>query len=141
MDEGAASTPPPPEVFEGVGDQWDVYRAMRDRIGGDGANWTVYNPITNALWLRYLVGRLLRATPTLRKPYSRREGSKNIKTAAATKAYAAKKRVEAAWTMLTSVDVALTSALSQRPTRGQMTRDLSSARTIMAWGREQGWVL
>jgi len=39
-------TPLPNELYEGIGKQWDVYRAMRDRIGDD---WEGFHPITNAL--------------------------------------------------------------------------------------------
>jgi hypothetical protein len=36
----------PPEVYEGKGDQWDVYRSMRDVIGDD---WAGFHPETNVL--------------------------------------------------------------------------------------------
>lgn len=43
-------TPLPDEVYEGVGAQWDVYRAMRDRLGND---WEGFHPITNVMVSRY----------------------------------------------------------------------------------------
>lgn len=144
MEDGTASTPPPDEVFEGEGNQWDVYRAMRRRVQDAESSWTDFHPITNALWLQYLAGRLLRSTRSLRKPYARRAGgTSTVKTAAAVKARAAKTRAEAAWAVLTCVDMAFSSmlALSKRPTRGQPVRELGSARDVMAWGRDQGWVL
>lgn len=36
----------PEEVYDGVGDQWDVYRAVRDVVDGD---WDNYHPITNVM--------------------------------------------------------------------------------------------
>ena len=36
----------PPEVYEGKGDQWDVYRSMKDQIAGD---WAGFHPETNVL--------------------------------------------------------------------------------------------
>jgi serine/threonine-protein kinase haspin len=36
----------PQEVFEGAGDQWDVYRAMRNKVQGD---WKGYHPSTNVM--------------------------------------------------------------------------------------------
>ena len=34
------------EVFEGVGEQWDVYRAMREAMADD---WSDYHPISNVM--------------------------------------------------------------------------------------------
>jgi len=36
----------PDDVCEGVGEQWDVYRQMRDIIKGE---WEDYHPITNVM--------------------------------------------------------------------------------------------
>jgi serine/threonine protein kinase len=36
----------PAEVYEGKGDQWDVYRSMRDQIAGD---WAGFHPETDVL--------------------------------------------------------------------------------------------
>jgi hypothetical protein len=49
----------PAEVYEGRGDQWDVYRSMRDEIAGD---WAGFHPETNvlvrlALFLRCLADK------------------------------------------------------------------------------------
>jgi hypothetical protein len=46
---GSASvfTPLPEEVFEGKGDQWDVYRSMRAIIGVGDGGWEAYEPRTN----------------------------------------------------------------------------------------------
>jgi serine/threonine-protein kinase haspin len=34
------------EIFAGVGDQWDVYRSMREIAKDD---WETYHPVTNVL--------------------------------------------------------------------------------------------
>jgi hypothetical protein len=49
----------PAEVYEGKGDQWDVYRSMRDQIAGD---WAGFYPETNVLvcltlFLKYLADK------------------------------------------------------------------------------------
>lgn len=36
----------PPEVYEGKGDQWDVYRSIRDLVKDD---WAAFHPRTNVL--------------------------------------------------------------------------------------------
>ncbi|PWN51992.1 hypothetical protein IE53DRAFT_378522 [Violaceomyces palustris] len=45
------------EIFEGEGDfQFDVYRSMRDLTKGD---WDSFFPLTNLMWLQYLIRKLL----------------------------------------------------------------------------------
>ncbi|KAJ6628927.1 hypothetical protein B0H10DRAFT_1989870 [Mycena sp. CBHHK59/15] len=52
-------TPFEEEIFMGEGDyQFDIYRFMRAL---NGNNWEAFNPLTNAMWLHYLTGKLLRA--------------------------------------------------------------------------------
>ena len=36
----------PPDLYEGVGDQWDVYRLMRDHTDDE---WTEFYPSTNII--------------------------------------------------------------------------------------------
>ncbi|KAF7301926.1 Other/Haspin protein kinase [Mycena indigotica] len=62
-------TPFEEEIFEGEGDyQFDIYRYMRDH---NGDNWEAFSPLTNSLWLHYLVVKLLKSkglrAPTRRK--------------------------------------------------------------------------
>lgn len=48
------------EIFEGdTSVQHNVYRDMRDVIGDSG--WAATRPITNAMWLSYLLGKLMNA--------------------------------------------------------------------------------
>ncbi|KAF9054958.1 hypothetical protein BDZ89DRAFT_975088 [Hymenopellis radicata] len=51
-------TPFEEEVFEGEGDyQFDIYRMMRDQNGGD---WESFKPLSNVMWLHYLLVKLLK---------------------------------------------------------------------------------
>ncbi|KAJ7068563.1 other/Haspin protein kinase [Mycena amicta] len=62
-------TPFEEEIFEGEGDyQFDIYRYMRDHNGDD---WEAFSPLTNALWLHYLVIKLLKSKG-LRAPVRRK---------------------------------------------------------------------
>jgi len=48
-----------PEIFEGEGDyQYDVYRMMKAHNGNE---WGSFNPLTNVMWLHYLLLKLLHA--------------------------------------------------------------------------------
>ncbi|BEJ14016.1 hypothetical protein CspHIS471_0311900 [Cutaneotrichosporon sp. HIS471] len=134
-DQGAVYSALPEEVYEGVGNQWDVYREQRDAVEGAGA-WESFHPSTNVLWLHYLVGHLLHSTPTLRKPYARRGRRTAPKTPAQVRTELVRTRAEDAWAMLQDVDEALS-----KPSRERKATDFSSAQKVMAWGREQGWVL
>ncbi|KAH9482546.1 Serine/threonine-protein kinase haspin-like protein hrk1 [Psilocybe cubensis] len=50
-------TPFDDEVFLGEGDyQFDVYRMMKELTGG---SWNKYHPVTNVLWLHYLLNKLI----------------------------------------------------------------------------------
>ena len=59
----------PAEVYEGKGDQWDVYRSMRDQIAGD---WAGFHPETNVLvrLIVLLMGLADKTVATLHRPIS-----------------------------------------------------------------------
>lgn len=58
-------TPFDEEVFEGEGDyQFDIYRLMRKHNGG---RWADFRPLTNVMWLHYLLIKLLKSK-NLRPP-------------------------------------------------------------------------
>jgi hypothetical protein len=62
-------TPIPEDVFSGVGDQWDVYRAIRDLVDDESdGDWAGHLPRTNLMWLRHLARILLYSTRTLKRP-------------------------------------------------------------------------
>ncbi|KAK0190807.1 hypothetical protein F5146DRAFT_569379 [Armillaria mellea] len=51
-------TPFDKEIFQGGGDyQFDIYRMMRDQNNG---KWEPFLPLTNVMWLHYLLVKLLR---------------------------------------------------------------------------------
>ncbi|KAI9467153.1 hypothetical protein BJY52DRAFT_1236715 [Lactarius psammicola] len=51
-------TPFDEEIFEGEGDyQFDIYRLMRKHNGG---RWADFRPLTNVMWLHYLLFKLLK---------------------------------------------------------------------------------
>lgn len=150
---GAVFTHLPKEVYEGVGDQWDVYRAMRDTLTNDASTstssdpWTGFHPATNVMWLHYLAKRLLRSTPSLRKPYARRGSTATAaapRNSAAAKKEVIRARAEAAWGMLCIVENTLAMGLapnsSSRGSRAKSKVELGSAAAVMEWGREQEWV-
>ncbi|KAJ7584259.1 hypothetical protein C8J56DRAFT_1089780 [Mycena floridula] len=58
-------------IFTGEGDyQFDIYRMMKAHIGG---KWEQFHPLTNVMWLHYLVKKLLRSK-RLRAPAAPRKG-------------------------------------------------------------------
>jgi len=58
-------TPFDEEVFEGEGDyQFDIYRLMRKHNGG---SWADFRPLSNVMWLHYLLIKLLKSK-NLRPP-------------------------------------------------------------------------
>ncbi|KAK7060395.1 hypothetical protein VNI00_001160 [Paramarasmius palmivorus] len=64
-------TPFDDEVFEGEGDyQFDIYRMMRDQHLGQ---WGSFNPLTNVMWLHYLLVKLLQSK-RLKPPAAPRKG-------------------------------------------------------------------
>ncbi|GMK53746.1 hypothetical protein CspeluHIS016_0103320 [Cutaneotrichosporon spelunceum] len=134
-DQGAVYSTLPEEVYEGVGDQWDVYREQRDVVEAAGT-WESFHPSTNVLWLHYLVGHLIHSTPTLRKPYARRGRRVAPKTPAQVRTELVRTRAEDAWAMLQEVLKALS-----KPSHDSKALDFSSAQNVMTWGRQQGWVL
>ncbi|TXT15882.1 hypothetical protein VHUM_00385 [Vanrija humicola] len=144
---GPTSTPLPVEVYEGVGDQWDVYRAMRERIESvnpEPEAWTAFHPITNVLWLHYLVRRLLRSTPSLRKPREvKRSASSAPKKGAVAEKEIIRARSEAAWHMLVAVEAALRLALAQddrAPRASRKVQEFASAEEFVMWGKQKGWI-
>jgi len=52
-------TPLEPEVFEGEGDyQFDIYRMMKEH---NSDSWIEYRPLTNVMWLHYILNKLLKS--------------------------------------------------------------------------------
>ncbi|KAI9634839.1 uncharacterized protein MKK02DRAFT_37715 [Dioszegia hungarica] len=138
-------TPVPDDVLEGEGEQWDVYRAIDKRIQGD---WEGYHPISNLMWLQYILNLLLLRIPSLKRPKTKfpppaartRTTARVIVSARARpKAVNAdQERSEAAYQQLSGAKEAVNSALSTRgrkPVAGKM----GSASDLMGWARGRGW--
>ncbi|EIW67554.1 hypothetical protein TREMEDRAFT_64143 [Tremella mesenterica DSM 1558] len=126
----------PEEVYEGVGDQWNVYRNMREVVRD---RWEGFHSITNVMWLHYILKYMLHRIPSLRKPslpgplrpVRRGTGTRSrIKpdppTEAALEAYA----------MLCKIDEAMKNSLVGK--KGRV--DFESAGEVVDWGRAMGWV-
>lgn len=61
----------PEDVYDGVGEQWDVYRRTRSHVEEiGGGDWSRFYPLTNVMWLHHLLRILLFSTPSLCKPKS-----------------------------------------------------------------------
>ena len=130
----------PPEVYEGKGDQWDVYRSMRDQIAGD---WAGFHPETNVLvsvfpsslvvelirqWLHYIVRYLLNRTTSLRRPRQIRP-TRRTRTNASRKSDITEPGVMEAYEGLKEVDECL-----------KKSDIMGSAGDVLAFGRSRGWV-
>lgn len=133
----------PEEVYEGKGAQWDLYRAMRSRIGD---NWDGFHAITNLMWLRYILQYML-VSKSLRKPRALKS------TIAPRLARGAKPkpdtvRSEKAWSMLQKVEEIMeyslnfdmTSATSNRNHKNEALKPLTSARDLVNWGKNEKWI-
>ncbi|KIR80431.1 HASPIN protein kinase [Cryptococcus gattii EJB2] len=133
----------PEEVYEGKGAQWDLYRAMRSRIGDD---WDGFHAITNVMWLRYILQYML-GSKSLRKP-------RTLKYTLATRSARGVKpksdtiRSEQAWAMLQKVEEMIEYSLtfdirgarSNRNHKNDKLKPFTSARDLVNWGKEEGWI-
>ncbi|WVQ84372.1 hypothetical protein IAT38_006524 [Cryptococcus sp. DSM 104549] len=154
----------PEEVYEGKGVQWDCYRAMRDRVEAEEGEkgWERFHPVTNVLWLQYIL-RYIFDSKSLRKSASRRTPASS--TSGSSRARKPKPDLiqsERAFTMLQQVDKALAWSL-EAPTSGRRAglrgasaggageegvggvvegldgEKLASAGDVVRWGKKMGW--
>ncbi|WWD18745.1 hypothetical protein CI109_103199 [Kwoniella shandongensis] len=133
----------PEEVYEGKGAQWDLYRAMRDRIEG---KWEVFHPITNVMWLHYIV-RYMLDSKSIRKPRPPQASSRRSRTKA-TIVYEQNDRahqmlLQAEKVLSWSVDFDMGGAgkRTRRGLRGEPEGEkLGHAQEILEWGKKEGWV-
>ncbi|WVN89898.1 uncharacterized protein L203_105128 [Cryptococcus depauperatus CBS 7841] len=133
----------PEEVFQGKGAQWDIYRAMRDKIEGD---WQGFHPITNVMWLHYILRYMLH-NKSMRKPKATRTQSHR-----STKFKVDDISTEKAYNMLQLVDKVLTRSVGfgvrRAGLRNTNSRDdtglyakLESAQAVVEWGQREGWIV
>ncbi|WVQ73312.1 hypothetical protein IAR50_002880 [Cryptococcus sp. DSM 104548] len=141
-------SPLPEELFEGKGKQWDVYRSMRNRMGGE---WEGFHAVTNVLWLQYILQYIL-TSKSLRKPRAAPAPSTKVRKA---RAPALEKVAnEEAYEMLQQVSKVLAWSLEgarRQGRRGAGTGEneegigavekMSDAVGVVTWGRENGWIV
>ncbi|WVW84978.1 hypothetical protein I302_107014 [Kwoniella bestiolae CBS 10118] len=129
----------PKEVYEGKGAQWDLYRLMRDKVDGEGSDegWEGFNPITNVMWLHYILTYML-STKLPRQPRQpNRRSKKSIMTY---------EHEEKAMLVLNQAEKILAFSIDRgrKGLRGQVeyTEEdrLKSAGDVLKWGVQQGWV-
>ncbi|WRT68046.1 uncharacterized protein IL334_005021 [Kwoniella shivajii] len=128
----------PEEVYEGKGLQWDLYRSMRDKLL-IGNSWDGFNPITNVMWLHYIIRYML---TKLRPPKS-----PNRRSSRATAMY---QQEEKAYLMLGQVEKVLGWSVDydgigkRRGLRGDVKvvfeKKLISVQEVFTWGQQQGWI-
>ncbi|KAF9651097.1 hypothetical protein BDM02DRAFT_3139766 [Thelephora ganbajun] len=144
-----------PEVFEGEGDyQFDIYRMMRDHNSG---SWKEYRPLTNVMWLHYLLRKLI-SSKGLRAPAPRKTATSNSspkkksRIASATRGFSEQRCYECllemefllgAW--LESVKPARSKRTKKGGTRlsaavGEEVRPFRSAGDVLEYGVERSWV-
>ncbi|KAI0751003.1 hypothetical protein C8Q80DRAFT_1154949 [Daedaleopsis nitida] len=148
-DDGAGAsvhwTPFDEETFEGEGDyQFDVYRMMRTH---NGDAWEDFRPLTNVMWLHYLVLKLLQSK-RLRPPAVAR---KSAVTRAASgfserECYECLKEVEAvlAQSMARAKTAKRGRKNAQTAAKAGKVKDaagLKSADELLALAMRRGWVL
>nr|XP_019000175.1 HASPIN protein kinase [Kwoniella mangroviensis CBS 8507]OCF63636.1 HASPIN protein kinase [Kwoniella mangroviensis CBS 8507] len=133
----------PKEVYEGKGAQWDSYRLMRDKVESEKGmeGWKGFNPITNVMWLQYILTYMLntKLPRQLRQP--NRRSSRAIKTY---------EREERAMNILQQAEKLLGWSIDidkdkkRKGLRGQVEYGeedrLKSAKDILDWGVREGWV-
>ncbi|WVQ65351.1 uncharacterized protein L199_003527 [Kwoniella botswanensis] len=133
----------PKEVYEGKGAQWDLYRLMRDKVeiekGIEG--WKGFNPITNVMWLHYIL------TYMFNTKLPRQPRQPNRRSSRAMKTY---EREERAMSILHQTEKLLGWSIDiekdkrRKGLRGQVEYGeedrLNSAMDVLKWGVTEGWV-
>ena len=147
-------TPIPEDVFEGVGDQWDVYRGVRDLVDASAqGDWAAHLPRTNLMWLRHLTRVLLYSTPSLKKPRARPVSKTGVSKMSAATVTAETSENQSYYTLLTDLEQTLLEMLSKadmsaKPRTRQKklpgSKSLSTGSATMAdfvtLARTRGWV-
>jgi len=126
-------TTPEDEVFEGEGDyQYDVYRLMQ-RV--HKKRWDGFNPMTNVMWLHYLVAKLLRSKDLKGPRGPRRADAGDTGIWDERSCYRCLTEVEAL--LRASVD-SVKKAKSKAPKTSSV---FSTAADVLSWGAEERWIL
>ncbi|WWC96524.1 hypothetical protein V866_003392 [Kwoniella sp. B9012] len=133
----------PKEVYEGKGAQWDSYRLMRDKVENEKGmeGWKGFNPITNVMWLHYIL------TYMFNTKLPRQPRQPNRRSSRAMKTY---EREERAMNILQQTEKLLGWSIDvdkdkrRKGLRGQVEYGeedrLNSAMNVLDWGMREGWV-
>ncbi|KAG8717554.1 hypothetical protein FRC08_007237 [Ceratobasidium sp. 394] len=140
-------TKPEPDIFKGGEDyQFVIYQMMREHCLKQDGGWADYRPLTNVMWLHYLVGKLLEAKDlpnvSTRRAKLRQDGDPEL----------------AAFMALQRIQQELGLAIFKLGGRGVTRVDkrvfanclklgditdgklLSDASSVVAWGVGEGWI-
>ncbi|KAJ3505662.1 hypothetical protein NLJ89_g7304 [Agrocybe chaxingu] len=146
-------TPFDEEVFMGEGDyQFDVYRMMRGLTGGD---WESFHPVTNVLWLHYLLQKLL-YSKGLKPPTAPRKTKATLEAAAIPPVEVAFSEKDC-YVCLVDVEKWLSKSISdvipgvakpkgrgrpkmQAPVKPMASSGAARAGEIVAYGVKKGWI-
>ncbi|KAF8138383.1 hypothetical protein EV363DRAFT_1251987 [Boletus edulis] len=128
-------TPFEDEIFEGKGDyQYDIYRMMRDLIGG---TWKSFHPMTNVMWLHYLVTKLLHQK-RLKLPEGKRQTGGETRVG-----YGERECYDCLVEMERLLSDRIASARKGQKVRRKTVAPPSgpkSARDVIAYGMRRGWI-
>ncbi|WWC62880.1 uncharacterized protein I303_105478 [Kwoniella dejecticola CBS 10117] len=137
----------PGEVYEGKGAQWDLYRSMRDKIessksaSGQGG-WKGFNPITNVMWLHYIL-RYTLSKLRAPKPPTRRSSRLNLIYQKEERAFIALNAMEKLLLFSVGFDNGH-GATRRRGLRGEVeyTEEdmLESSGDVLSFGEDEGWI-
>ncbi|WWC88402.1 uncharacterized protein L201_003313 [Kwoniella dendrophila CBS 6074] len=132
----------PEEVYEGKGLQWDLYRSMKDKIEDrqKSNGWKGFNPITNVMWLHYILRYM---TTKLGQPKAPNRRS--------SKAVAICEKEEKCILMLNQIEkilgwsIGFENVSKRRGLRGDIIEQflenkLVSSQDVLAWGEKEKWV-
>ncbi|EKM59315.1 uncharacterized protein PHACADRAFT_181318 [Phanerochaete carnosa HHB-10118-sp] len=137
-------TPFDEETFEGEGDyQFEVYRMMQMHNEGE---WKKYRPLTNVMWLHYLVDKLLHSK-RLRKPYASK-AAKPTRTSLDSRVFSEAEchasLVEVEASLKETVDAFRVSKKGRRKTQAVSKASepgaLGCAGDVLGMARERGWL-
>ncbi|KAF8622109.1 hypothetical protein AX15_007244 [Amanita polypyramis BW_CC] len=136
-------TPFDGEIFMGEGDyQFDIYRTMRDHVG---IRWESFHPLTNVMWLHYLVLKLLQSKHL--KPPSHRSSQTLTTTFTEKECYNSLLEIENLLAKCVS-DVhsnkkAIKKAKGRRKTQAPVCPPpgVSCAGQVIQYGVTKGWIM
>ncbi|CDZ98592.1 Serine/threonine kinase (haspin family) [Phaffia rhodozyma] len=119
------------EVFDGVGKQWDVYRAIRSHIGD--RNWEGFFPKTNLFWLSFILSSLLQSPESVALVKSTRSTSSSRSKPRVSITTAREKE---ALKSMEATKRELTKMLSGTGKYGEFE---PGAKELVLWGQSKGW--